>query len=113
MLVKRDRYKAVTTQLPLLMPALPGEAGGPAAFLPAAPGSRLLRVRTLSFEEAQDALLQEAPRHSERKHYAGVVALLQAIQSGNREAQELAVQRLIFPPSQDGRDIVQKTISTW
>src|SRR5258707_2279616 len=101
MLVKRDRYKDVSTQVPLLIPCLPGEAGKPATFLPDLPASRSIRVRSLCFEEAAKAL-HEKPRHAERRYYADVVALLEAIQSGNREAQELAFQRLNFPPSHEG-----------
>jgi hypothetical protein len=114
MLVKRDRYKAVSTQIPLLIPCLPGEAGEPATFLPDLPASRSIRVRSLSFEEAAKAL-HEKPRHevAERRYYAGVVALLEAIQSGNREAQELAFQRLNFPPSHEGQDVVQTTVAEW
>lgn len=112
MLVKRDRYKAVSTQVPLLIPCLPGEAGEPAVFLPDLPASRSIRMRSLSFEDAERAL-RETPRHAERRYFAGVVALLEAIQSGNREAQELAFQRLSFPPSHESQDIMQRTVTEW
>lgn len=109
MLVKRDRYKAVSTLLPLLIPCLTGEAGKPAAFLP---GGSSLRVRFLSLEEAEKAL-RETQRHGERKYFAGVMALLVSIQSGNREAQELACQRLHFPPSHDGQGISETIVTEW
>jgi hypothetical protein len=109
--VKRDRYKAVSTTVPLLIPCLAGEVGQHAAFVPALPGSHPLRVRALSFDEAANAL-RETQRHAERGYYGGVVALLQAIQSGNREAQELACQRLQFPPSQE-QDIMKRVGTDW
>src|SRR5215471_16181428 len=111
MIVTRDRYRAVSNTLPLLIPCLPSEVGQPAAFAPPLPGSHPLRVRALAFDEAAKAL-RETQRHAERGYYAGLVALLQAIQSGNREAQELAVQRLQFPPPQE-QDIRKRMGTDW
>lgn len=99
-------------QVPLLIPCLPSEAGEAATFLPAFLTNDPLRVRALSFEEAAKAL-RENHRHAERRYWTAVVALLEAIQSGNREAQELACQRLNFPPSQKGRDIAQSVVAEW
>jgi hypothetical protein len=110
--VKRDRYKAVSTQVSLLIPCLPGEAGEPATFLPALPTNNPLRVRALTFAEAETAL-RENHRHGERRYWTAVVALLEAIQSGNRESQELACQRLNLPPSEKGRDIAQSVVAEW
>jgi len=110
--VKREPYKAVTSQVPLLIPCLPNEHGHPATFFPVLPGKDPPLVRPLSHSEAAEAL-RKSRNTREHKHYAAIVGLLMAVQSGNSEAQELECQRLYFSMVPKPQSMAEAAVAQW